>query len=284
MGKRSVLLLLLLATAALAAPASQEQGVEGKVIEVRGDRVRIALAQGGAAREGHQVEIYTADAQLAGFWLVVEAGPGEVTAVKVEAVTAPQVGWKARVYDADAMAQAPAEPPPGEKTETTEPEQAEEDAPPFDPEKVFGPPPPGAFVSTKGYAHQRADGTWQDGFDNFRRWAASRGPSREKMVQEFKKWKAGPGAEPFLGLWVEKNDRVISQIYAMAPTGLIVTGVCPGAPAEKAGLRAGDIILKIDGEFANDPLLLSEAAGKLALEVERDSKTVEITLEAERYE
>ena len=149
---------------------------------------------------------------------------------------------------------------------------------------MFGPPPPGAFVSTKGYLVKLPDGRFQEGFDNFRRWAASRGPSREKMLQSYKKWKNSPGREPFLGLWVEKNETVMSQIYAMAPAGLVVTGVCPGAAADKAGLRAGDIILKAGGEFVRGPMVLSEAAGPLDLEVERDSKTVDITLEVEQHE
>jgi S1-C subfamily serine protease len=104
------------------------------------------------------------------------------------------------------------------------------------------------------------------------------------MGQAYEKWKSGPGQVPFLGLWVENNESVLSQIYAMAPAGLIVTGVCPGAAADRAGLRAGDIILKVDGEFVRHPLVLSETAGKLALEVERDSKLLKVTLEAESHD
>ncbi len=98
-----------------------------------------------------------------------------------------------------------------------------------------------------------------------------------------RKWKSG-GSGPFLGLWVEPNNQVMSQIYAMAPGGLIVLGVCPGTAAEKAGLRAGDIILKVNGKFVRDPAVLSETAGTLALEVERDSMTEDITWEAERHD
>jgi hypothetical protein len=284
--KTSLIIMLLgMGVMLLAGAAAAGNGqAEGKVIEVKGDRVRIALEKGGAARAGHQLEIYTADAELAGFWLVIEVREGEVTAVKVEALSTPQVGWKASVYDADAVAQAPATPLPWEKDEPEETNKSQSSSPPVDYGKIFGPPPPGAVVSSKGYLVKLPDGRFQEGFDNFKRRAADRGPSREQMVQAYKNWRDSPGENPFLGLWAEKNDYTLTQTYAMGPVGLVVLGVCPGAAAEKAGLRTGDIILKIGGEFVRDPLYLSEAAGPLQLEVERDSHTLDIILEAEQHE
>jgi hypothetical protein len=251
---------------------------DGVVSGVKGDRIKISLENAGRARIGDQVEIYTPDGKLAGFWLVIKAEGGAVTAAEVEADVPPRPGWRAKIYSAAAVGRPDAGSPPWP---TAAPPSAA--SPPTEFDQIFGKPPADAFVSTRGYLLKLPDGRFQDGFDNFKRWAAAKGPGSEAMRQAYARWRSG-GQGLFLGVWVEKNDVVLVQTYAMAPTGLIVTGVSPGSAADRAGLSAGDIILKADGQFLTDPKRLMEAEGPMVLEVERDSRTFNVSLKAERHE
>jgi putative serine protease PepD len=73
------------------------------------------------------------------------------------------------------------------------------------------------------------------------------------------------------------------------PQGLLVTVVTPQAPAERAGLRPGDLITEIDGERANsaDQLVLAtltrSAGDTLPITIQRggSSRSLEITLAAQ---
>ena len=65
-------------------------------------------------------------------------------------------------------------------------------------------------------------------------------------------------------------------------TGTRVTSITPGGPAEAAGLRVGDVILKLDGTPIDDDshlvnlVGLMEVGKKVSLEIYRDGKTVVI--------
>src|SRR5262245_10775782 len=48
-----------------------------------------------------------------------------------------------------------------------------------------------------------------------------------------------------------------AQLHLTEATGLQVQSVVPGSPAEDAGLRAGDILLKADGAPISTPVELS---------------------------
>ncbi|HEY3558510.1 MAG TPA: trypsin-like peptidase domain-containing protein [Kribbella sp.] len=61
--------------------------------------------------------------------------------------------------------------------------------------------------------------------------------------------KTGQPGHPTTGLQVQKIPPAVAAA-AGAPTGLFVLAVDAGGPAVKAGLRAGDIITKIDGAAA----------------------------------
>ncbi|HEV2704974.1 MAG TPA: PDZ domain-containing protein [Pyrinomonadaceae bacterium] len=72
-----------------------------------------------------------------------------------------------------------------------------------------------------------------------------------------------PGVEPFafslfqggnfLGVSVEEVTRETMGRYGMTgePRGLVIRSVIKGSPAERAGLREGDVILRFDGEPVN---------------------------------
>ncbi len=80
---------------------------------------------------------------------------------------------------------------------------------------------------------------------------------------------------------------------ALRPTppdvaGVLVAGVEPHSPAERAGIRPGDLVLRFDGEDVADPaalVLLSTRAGigtAVSLEIVRDGRPMSITLEVGR--
>lgn len=70
--------------------------------------------------------------------------------------------------------------------------------------------------------------------------------------------------------------------YFGAPGGLLITEVTPGSPAEKAGLRAGDCLVKIGDREVRDPRdmlreLRQVEAGEVKLTLIRDKQTVVVT-------
>ncbi|GAA4748555.1 hypothetical protein GCM10023350_36860 [Nocardioides endophyticus] len=91
---------------------------------------------------------------------------------------------------------------------------------------------------------------------------------------------------PVLGL----AARAVTEDPTRPPTGLAVTAVVPGGPAEDAGLRVGDVITEIDGQAADDTeqlVLVSlrhEAGDTVPVSYTRDgeSRTAELTLAAPR--
>lgn len=60
-------------------------------------------------------------------------------------------------------------------------------------------------------------------------------------------------ARPSLGVRVAKAEAIARQERRKLPAGALVGQVTPGSPAERAGLRPGDVILSVDGIAVHGP-------------------------------
>jgi len=91
----------------------------------------------------------------------------------------------------------------------------------------------------------------------------------------------------WLGVTVQNIDQSIADYYGLdRPQGVLVSGVNDGTPAEKAGVKEGDVILAVDGdEVANmaqlrNKISLLPVGHEAALTVLRDGdkKTIDVEL------
>jgi serine protease Do len=95
----------------------------------------------------------------------------------------------------------------------------------------------------------------------------------------------GKVTRAFLGVTLDgKFGPAMATELGMAHVaGTRVTSVAAGGPAEAAGIRAGDVILKLDGTSIDDDahlvnlVGLIEAGKKVSLEIYRDGKTIILT-------
>ncbi len=92
----------------------------------------------------------------------------------------------------------------------------------------------------------------------------------------------------YLGVYPQPVDQGLADYYGMdRPRGVIVAQVNEDTPADKAGLRDGDIILSVDGEEIRNPsalrnvISLSAVGHEAKLEILREGKpkTVKVTLD-----
>ncbi len=87
-----------------------------------------------------------------------------------------------------------------------------------------------------------------------------------------------------LGVQISQLDEATAKGFGLdKPRGILVQDVISGSAAEKAGIKAGDIILECDGKEVNKPGELQEIIArkrpgdKVNLKIYRDGKTIELT-------
>ena len=108
--------------------------------------------------------------------------------------------------------------------------------------------------------------------------------SVKNIVNEFNT--TGTVSRPFLGVkyrFVSKDIALLNQV----PQGAYVQDIIPNASADKAGVQAGDIITKIDGQNVDSENKISDVIGskkvgdKISMTVWRDGqeKTLNVTLQ-----
>jgi len=99
----------------------------------------------------------------------------------------------------------------------------------------------------------------------------------------------GKVSRGYIGINIGEVDNAIAKSLGMdRPKGIIIQGIVEGAAASQSDLRAGDIILEIDGREVNKPNELQSYVASLTagtvvkLEIYRDGETLErkVTLKA----
>ena len=97
--------------------------------------------------------------------------------------------------------------------------------------------------------------------------------------------RGGKVERPWLGAELQSVTSDIAQAMGLdRATGAIVAGAIPGGPAEKAGLRRGDVIIEVDGRPARDAQavlyrLATKGVGTQAgLVITRNGRRREVTL------
>jgi S1-C subfamily serine protease len=91
------------------------------------------------------------------------------------------------------------------------------------------------------------------------------------------------GARGRLGVQVEGLSEQLASYFGVKDGGVLVAGVTADSPAAKAGVKAGDVITKVNGGAVKDPRDLVQALGDVkddgvvALDIVRDKKATSLT-------
>ena len=84
----------------------------------------------------------------------------------------------------------------------------------------------------------------------------------QRVIEDLKQGRAVQRG--FLGVQIDKlSDEAANTLGLPNASGALVTSVIPGSPAEKAGIRRGDVILKINGDVVKDNKELARRIGAL---------------------
>ncbi|MBP2634730.1 MAG: DegQ [Firmicutes bacterium] len=98
----------------------------------------------------------------------------------------------------------------------------------------------------------------------------------------------GKVSRPWLGIYMQPITKELANYFGLQePEGVLVSAVIDGSPAQKAGLKRGDIILEYNKKKINDPDKLKQeiANAKIGQEavvlIYRDGKTLFVPIKIE---
>lgn len=103
------------------------------------------------------------------------------------------------------------------------------------------------------------------------------------LIDILPKLKEGKVSRGWLGVTLQPLDEKLAKTFGMSNTdGVLVASVIEGDPASLSGIKAGDIIVAVDGEPITDSRTLTKIIGskspkdKVVLTVFRDGKTIDV--------
>jgi serine protease Do len=105
-----------------------------------------------------------------------------------------------------------------------------------------------------------------------------------EVTKDFRELLVDPAGPRRLGIRYQEITGQLARYFRVEREhALLVTHVDEGSPAEKAGLKAGDIVLGIDGKDLHDAgdlrrRVSSAENADVRLQVQRDGKPIEITV------
>jgi len=128
-----------------------------------------------------------------------------------------------------------------------------------------------AFEPLKGFAYRfKEPGAWT--------------VSTPKFYQQYNLMPFGMAGRARLGIGVQDLTEQLGEYFGTAQ-GALVTSVDDGTAAKAAGLKAGDVITKINGAAVRDSndlrRKLAEASGETKITVMRDRKEITLTAKLE---
>ena len=232
--------------------------------EVRGATVRSVAEESAAAKAGIKEgdvivrfdgETVRSASQLSR--LVAETPAGRVVAIEVTrggatqklTATLAEGGPGMRVFGGDA--------PHALREFSFDMPEWEMSVPPHPPAAPHPPLPPGAPRAPMAWGFKGDDGDFA-----------------------FKMLSGGPRK---LGVeYMELGEQLASYFKLSGKSGVLVTSVDADGPAAKAGIKAGDVILKLkseaitDGDDLREALSESEGGSEVAITVQRDGRPVEL--------
>lgn len=90
-----------------------------------------------------------------------------------------------------------------------------------------------------------------------------------EVVEQLKE--SGSVARGWLGVLIQRVDRDLAESFGLdRPSGALVNKIYPDSPAEKAGLKEGDIIIEFNGKLIDLSSHLPHVVGRTKVDTEVD--------------